>query len=233
MEKRPNDFGPQLGELRVAGLPVGAYLQRHIEAHPDTGTEEGIAHARELLKDRGVLIFDRHRTYYDIMMTGAFALERLGVETAIAPITQTHTKGIFAPVMRGFAQTPGVEVIPITRAENVDRSSVTRDQIKQMNQQKRAYKARVNEALATPQTAVVIAPFGTRHYGPGDTIRDGVQALVASGVPVFCSHSARPAHHLTFLTAFSPAPLELRGAEREDVSRAILSEFERLASCRE
>jgi hypothetical protein len=223
-----------LADFRVAHLPVGKYIDRHIKVSGDEGTHSGIDAIKNLLPQSGVLLLDNHHSMASIVATGGFTLQTLEAATSIAPLTIKHHHGIFTHAIRGMNDTSGVEIITVARAE--DMAKLSEDEQREMVAQNAVYETRMREAIATPYTTIVIAPFGTRARNvkdPEKPIRRGVFDLIQTGVPTFCADTSREPWHRTFTTAVSPAPLDF-GKEftRQSATQLIRAEQERLRSLR-
>lgn len=176
------------------GIHLGRLFLKHGFFSEKGGTPDNIQRVRELIVNEGVVFLNDHRDFFGIVVAGAHIAEHIRIDTLKGPGALTILEGtLYRWPLKYIREHPGVEAIPVARAEEKRKAKKrgkykgrTLEELEQMNQE---YLTKVRDIRNEPNTAMVVALFGSRNtYGKKDKVRRGVVEILQSGavyVPTF------------------------------------------------
>jgi len=193
---------------QLGGISVGRFINRRIEVSEDADTQKGIGAVKEILSSRGVLVACGHRNHWDMIAQGIGCLQEFPDADLILPISaHYYTKGLlyryfFEPIR---SVVPNVQIFPVMRGEEkgvVNRKLSVEKSLLPKSPNKRYLKA-VLGAVKTPNSLVVLSPFGTREKHQKG-VRSGVRLLLEKKeMSVVCADVVWDRINRRFVVGFS------------------------------
>ena len=242
MPKTERDCRVNPVDFKAFGLPLGGITLELSRFSNSPETARGLTATREALEEGGVVFLDYHASLADIVVVAMQSTHYFRIDSLIAPFAAKHLKGKFVHHLGERMKATGAEVHRVFRPDELKivhekhggdfekAFGVTREQRKAENKE---FARRAREIVHEPHSAMIVAPFGTRHkhLTPDSLIGGEVATLLQSGVAAVCTY-AQPSKIPPFYRVhLSEEVIRFqRDSSKRDLTTAITSEFEKLKS---
>ncbi len=229
-------------DFKAFGFPLGGAALEVSRFSNTPETARGIVATREALQEGGVVFLDYHASLADIVIVAMQSAHYFRIDSLIAPFAAKHLKGRFVHYLGEQMEAAGAEVHRVFRQDELKivheqyggdfekAFGVTREQRKAENKE---FAKRAGEMVHEPHSAMIVAPFGTRHKNltPDSLIGGEVATLLQSGVAAVCTYAEASKIPPFYRIHISEEVMRFgQESSKRDLTATITSEFEKLQS---
>ena len=230
------EHGKRLVDIRtvkVLGLPVGAFIDRHSFPGYYEQDKIGIKNANEILETEDLLIFDAHRFKTDVLAAGAVTSQVINASTLIVPAAiYLYEKQFSRKLIEEVGKLEGVEICWVGRKQDMEKGG-RRDIKKKISREKARSLAteffkKIDQIRGKPHCAAFIAPYGSRELYRTE-VKQGVRRALRNGSPAICTYAVWNRHEKIYYVMFSSNVLRFSpDASDKEIDKAVDIEYELL-----